>query len=69
MKCAEITDKVIEAIESGKYDHIRLNYLNGDWCKFTCETHWCIQRSLLFYGRYGFAAWSSGERYLSTIFF
>lgn len=36
MKCAEITDKVIEAIESGKYDHIRLNYLNGDWCKF-CE--------------------------------
>ena len=30
MKCAEITDKVIEAIESGKYDHIRLNYPNGD---------------------------------------
>ena len=30
MKCAEITDKVIEAIRSGKYNHIRLNYPNGD---------------------------------------
>jgi len=30
MKCAEITDKVIEAIGSGKYDYIRLNYPNGD---------------------------------------
>ncbi|MEJ5190028.1 MAG: 2,3-bisphosphoglycerate-independent phosphoglycerate mutase [Breznakiellaceae bacterium] len=30
MKCAEITDKVIEAIESGKYQFIRLNYPNGD---------------------------------------
>ena len=30
MKCAEITDRVIEAIQSGKYDHIRLNYPNGD---------------------------------------
>lgn len=30
MKCAEITDKVIEAIKSGKYQHIRLNYPNGD---------------------------------------
>ena len=30
MKCAEITDKVIEAVESGKYDFIRLNYPNGD---------------------------------------
>lgn len=30
MKCAEITDKVIEAIKSGKYSHIRLNYPNGD---------------------------------------
>ncbi|MDD7014574.1 MAG: 2,3-bisphosphoglycerate-independent phosphoglycerate mutase [Spirochaetales bacterium] len=30
MKCAEITDKVIEATKSGKYDHIRLNYPNGD---------------------------------------
>ncbi|MEN0065116.1 MAG: 2,3-bisphosphoglycerate-independent phosphoglycerate mutase [Myxococcota bacterium] len=30
MKAAEITDAVIEAIESGAYDHIRLNYANGD---------------------------------------
>jgi 2,3-bisphosphoglycerate-independent phosphoglycerate mutase len=30
MKCAEITDKVCEAIESGEYDFIRLNYPNGD---------------------------------------
>jgi 2,3-bisphosphoglycerate-independent phosphoglycerate mutase len=30
MKGAEITDKVIEAIESGKYKNIRLNYPNGD---------------------------------------
>ncbi len=30
MKCAEITDKVLEAIASGKYDFIRLNYPNGD---------------------------------------
>ena len=30
MKCAEITDTVISAIESGKYRMIRLNYPNGD---------------------------------------
>jgi 2,3-bisphosphoglycerate-independent phosphoglycerate mutase len=30
MKCAEITDRVLEAIFSGKYDFIRLNYPNGD---------------------------------------
>jgi 2,3-bisphosphoglycerate-independent phosphoglycerate mutase len=30
MKCAEITDKVIEAVGSGSYDFIRLNYPNGD---------------------------------------
>ena len=30
MKCAEITDDVCGAIESGKYDFIRLNYPNGD---------------------------------------
>jgi len=30
MKCAEITDKVVDAISSGKYDFIRLNYPNGD---------------------------------------
>ena len=30
MKCAEISDKVIEAIESGRYRFIRLNFPNGD---------------------------------------
>lgn len=30
MKCAEITDTVIEAIKSDKYRFIRLNYPNGD---------------------------------------
>lgn len=30
MKSAELTDAVIEAVESGKYDFIRLNYPNGD---------------------------------------
>lgn len=30
MKCAEITDKLIEAIESGKYRYIRVNFPNGD---------------------------------------
>ncbi len=30
MKCAEITDKVLEAIESGRYSFIRLNFPNGD---------------------------------------
>jgi len=30
MKCAEIADKVIEAVASGKYDFIRLNFPNGD---------------------------------------
>ncbi|MBN2050556.1 MAG: 2,3-bisphosphoglycerate-independent phosphoglycerate mutase [Spirochaetales bacterium] len=30
MKCAEITDRVIAAVESGTYDFIRLNYPNGD---------------------------------------
>ncbi|MCL2266167.1 MAG: 2,3-bisphosphoglycerate-independent phosphoglycerate mutase [Treponema sp.] len=30
MKCAEITDKVVAAIGSGKYDFIRLNFPNGD---------------------------------------
>jgi 2,3-bisphosphoglycerate-independent phosphoglycerate mutase len=30
MKCAEITDHVMAAIGSGKYDFIRLNYPNGD---------------------------------------
>ena len=30
MKCAEITDEVCKAVESGNYDFIRLNYPNGD---------------------------------------
>ncbi len=30
MKSAEVTDKVIDAIESGKYGFIRCNYPNGD---------------------------------------
>jgi 2,3-bisphosphoglycerate-independent phosphoglycerate mutase len=30
MKCAEITDQVVAAIGSGKFDFIRLNYPNGD---------------------------------------
>lgn len=30
MKCAEITDYVLEAVGSGKYDFIRLNFPNGD---------------------------------------
>ena len=30
MKCAEITDRVIEEIESGKWNFIKLNYPNGD---------------------------------------
>ncbi len=30
MKCAEIADAVIDAIKSGKYQHIRLNFPNGD---------------------------------------
>ena len=30
MKCAEITDHLIEALESGKYDYIRANFPNGD---------------------------------------
>ncbi len=30
MKCAEITDALIEAIQSGKYKYIRVNFPNGD---------------------------------------
>ncbi|MCK5155929.1 MAG: 2,3-bisphosphoglycerate-independent phosphoglycerate mutase [Spirochaetales bacterium] len=30
MKCAEITDRVLQEIESGEYDFIKLNYPNGD---------------------------------------
>ncbi|MBR3893983.1 MAG: 2,3-bisphosphoglycerate-independent phosphoglycerate mutase [Clostridia bacterium] len=30
MKCAEITDKLIEALQSGKYKYLRVNFPNGD---------------------------------------
>lgn len=30
MKCAEITDQVVDAIKSGEYSFIRLNFPNGD---------------------------------------
>jgi 2,3-bisphosphoglycerate-independent phosphoglycerate mutase len=30
MQCAAIADQVIDAIKSGKYDHISLNFPNGD---------------------------------------
>ena len=30
MKCAEITDKLIECLESGKYAYLRVNFPNGD---------------------------------------
>ncbi len=30
MKCAEITDKLIECIESGKFRYLRVNFPNGD---------------------------------------
>ena len=30
MKCAEITDYILKAIESGRHDFIRVNYPNGD---------------------------------------
>ncbi len=30
MKCAEITDKLIELLEEGKYDYYRVNFPNGD---------------------------------------
>ena len=30
MKCAEITDKLIECLRSGKYKYLRVNFPNGD---------------------------------------
>ena len=30
MKCAEITDQLIECLESGKYRYLRVNFPNGD---------------------------------------
>jgi len=42
MKAAEITDAVIEAIASGKYDFIRLNLANGDMVGHTGILHSAI---------------------------
>jgi len=30
MKAAEVTDKLIEQLENGKYDYVRVNFANGD---------------------------------------
>ncbi len=30
MRCAEITDRLLEELASGDYRHVRLNYANGD---------------------------------------
>jgi 2,3-bisphosphoglycerate-independent phosphoglycerate mutase len=38
MKAAEITDRVVEAIESGEFRFIRLNYANGDMVGHTGNT-------------------------------
>ena len=35
MKCAEITDKLIECIESGNYRYLRVNFPNGDMVSHT----------------------------------
>jgi 2,3-bisphosphoglycerate-independent phosphoglycerate mutase len=37
MKAAEITDAVINAIESGDFDHVRMNLANGDMVGHTGE--------------------------------
>ncbi|MBQ7969183.1 MAG: 2,3-bisphosphoglycerate-independent phosphoglycerate mutase [Clostridia bacterium] len=39
MKCAEITDKLIEALESGKYKVLRVNFPNGDMVGHTGNFH------------------------------
>ena len=39
MKCTEITDKAISAIESGKYGFIRCNFPNGDMVGHTGNLH------------------------------
>lgn len=37
MKCAEITDEVVEGIATGVYQHVRLNFANGDMVGHTGE--------------------------------
>ncbi len=39
MKCAEITDKLIEALESNKYKVLRVNFPNGDMVGHTGNFH------------------------------
>ncbi|OHD63929.1 MAG: phosphoglycerate mutase (2,3-diphosphoglycerate-independent) [Spirochaetes bacterium RBG_13_51_14] len=42
MKAAEITDAVISAVESGKYDFLRLNFANGDMVGHTGDLNAAI---------------------------
>lgn len=39
MKAAEITDACVGAIASGRFDHVRLNYANGDMVGHTGDLH------------------------------
>jgi 2,3-bisphosphoglycerate-independent phosphoglycerate mutase len=39
MKAGEITDAVLEALADGGYDHVRLNYANGDMVGHTGHLH------------------------------
>lgn len=39
MKAAEITDAAISAVQGGAYDHLRLNYANGDMVGHTGDLH------------------------------
>ena len=39
MKAAEVTDATIAALASGRYDHIRINYPNGDMVGHTGDLH------------------------------
>ena len=43
MKAPEITDKVTEALKSGKYDFLRLNFANGDMVGHTAVPEAVIQ--------------------------
>lgn len=39
MKAAEITDAAVAALRSGPFDHLRLNYANGDMVGHTGDLH------------------------------
>ena len=41
MSAYEVTDEIVERIESGEYDVIILNYANCDM-----ETHWCLDAAI-----------------------